>query len=238
MADLVRRARRRAQRPVRHCGVAGHRDGSGAPRALPEAGPRPRRGEAGLGDCPGQRDGTTALRRHRRREVDLDHLRTRRLITARSPLRSGGRPTHRSRATMAAMRRVGRLSAALLVTTATVSVLSPGVAAQPTQADAPYSAAPVWSSCAGVVADVSQLPTAQCGTVAVPVDYAKPQGAQAQLAIIKVPATGPRIGVLIVNPGGPGASAVDTVAGMGAALADTEILQRFDLVGIDPRGVG
>ncbi len=139
---------------------------------------------------------------------------------------------------MAAMRRVGRLSAALLVTTATVSVLPPGAAAQPTHADAPYSTAPVWSSCAGVVADVSQLPTAQCGTVAVPVDYAKPQGAQAQLAIIKVPATGPRIGVLIVNPGGPGASAVDTVAGMGAALADTEILQRFDLVGIDPRGVG
>ncbi len=139
---------------------------------------------------------------------------------------------------MAAMRRVGRLSAALLVTTATVSVLPPGATAQPTRADAPYSTAPVWSSCAGVVADVSQLPTAQCGTVAVPVDYAKPQGAQAQLAIIKVPATGPRIGVLIVNPGGPGASAVDTVAGMGAALADTEILQRFDLVGIDPRGVG
>ena len=46
-----------------------------------------------------------------------------------------------------------------------------------------------------------------------PVDYAKPQGAQAQLAVIRVPATGTRIGVLMVNPGGPGASAVDTVAG-------------------------
>jgi len=136
---------------------------------------------------------------------------------------------------MAAMRRVGRLIAALVVMW---TALCPAAAATPSQADPPYSTALVWSSCVGVVADVSQLPTAQCGTVAVPVDYAKPQGAQAQLAIIKVPATGPRIGVLIVNPGGPGASAVDTVAGMGAALADTEILQRFDLVGIDPRGVG
>ena len=136
---------------------------------------------------------------------------------------------------MAAMRRVGRLIAALVVVW---TALCPAAAATPSQADPPYSTALVWSSCVGVVADVSQLPTAQCGTVAVPVDYAKPQGAQAQLAIIKVPATGPRIGVLIVNPGGPGASAVDTVAGMGAALADTEILQRFDLVGIDPRGVG
>ena len=136
---------------------------------------------------------------------------------------------------MAAMRRVGRLIAALVVAWV---ALCPAAAATPSQAEAPYSAAPVWSSCAGVVADLSRLPTAQCGTVAVPFDYAKPQGAQAQLAIIKVPATGARIGVLIVNPGGPGASAVDTVAGMGAALADTEILRRFDLVGIDPRGVG
>ena len=40
------------------------------------------------------------------------------------------------------------------------------------------------------------------------------------------------------NPGGPGASAVETVAGIGTALADTEIGRRFDLIGIDPRGVG
>ena len=71
-----------------------------------------------------------------------------------------------------------------------------------------------------------------------PVDYAKPEGAQAQLAVIRIPATGDRIGVLVVNPGGPGASAVDTVAGMGASLADTDIMRRFDLVGFDPRGVG
>ena len=53
-----------------------------------------------------------------------------------------------------------------------------------------------------------------------------------------MPASGDKIGVLVVNPGGPGASAVDTVAGMGAALADTDIAKHFDLVGIDPRGVG
>jgi len=41
----------------------------------------------------------------------------------------------------------------------------------------------------------------------------------------------------VVNPGGPGASAVDTVASMGASLAGSDILRRFDLVGIDPRGV-
>jgi pimeloyl-ACP methyl ester carboxylesterase len=56
--------------------------------------------------------------------------------------------------------------------------------------------------------------------------------------VIRAPATGDRIGVLMVNPGGPGASAVDTVASMVAALADTDITRRFDLVGFDPRGVG
>ena len=109
------------------------------------------------------------------------------------------------------------------------AVLSPTASASPQ---------PVWQSCAEFLGDVSRLPTAECATVAVPVDYAKPQGAQAQIAVIRIPARGDRIGALVVNPGGPGASAVDTVAGMGAALADTELLERFDLVGIDPRGVG
>ena len=89
-----------------------------------------------------------------------------------------------------------------------------------------------------MIGDTTDIPTAQCGTVSVPVDYAKPDGAQAQLAVIRVPATGDRIGVLMVNPGGPGASAVDTVAGMAETLADTDITRRFDLVGFDPRGVG
>lgn len=101
-----------------------------------------------------------------------------------------------------------------------------------------YGQPPVWGDCGAFIADASRIPNAQCGTVSVPVDYAKPEGAQAQLAVIRVPASGDRIGALFVNPGGPGASAVDTVAGMGAALADTDIARRFDLVGVDPRGVG
>jgi pimeloyl-ACP methyl ester carboxylesterase len=101
-----------------------------------------------------------------------------------------------------------------------------------------YGQAPVWGSCSAMLGDASAIPTAQCGTVSVPVDYANPQGAQAQLAVIRIPASGDRIGPLVINPGGPGASAVDTVAEMGAALSDTDIMRRFDLVGIDPRGVG
>jgi len=95
-----------------------------------------------------------------------------------------------------------------------------------------------WGSCSRFLSDTSDIPSARCTTVSVPVDYDDPSGAQAELALIRIPATGPRIGSLLVNPGGPGASAVDSVAGMAADLAGTEITRHFDLVGFDPRGVG
>ena len=84
----------------------------------------------------------------------------------------------------------------------------------------PPAAAPPqnWGSCGQFVDDTSDIPTAQCTTVSVPVDYNNPGGAQAKLAVIRVPATGQRIGSLLVNPGGPGASAVDMVAGMASDL--------------------
>ena len=137
------------------------------------------------------------------------------------------------------MRRVGRSGATLLACVLLASVACPPAWATPDgQSTETYGAPPVWGSCEPFVGDIDDIPTAQCGTVAVPIDYANPQGAQAQLAVIRIPAAGDRIGVLMVNPGGPGVSAVDTVAGMGAALADTDIRRRFDLVGFDPRGVG
>ena len=128
----------------------------------------------------------------------------------------------------------------LLLTLLTLSwVVSPTAAATPAGGAArSYGRSPDWGSCASFIRNAKSIPTAQCGTVAVPLDYAKPEGPQAQLAVIRVPATGKRIGVLVINPGGPGASAVDTVAAMSAALSKTVIGQRFDLVGIDPRGVG
>ncbi len=140
---------------------------------------------------------------------------------------------------MTAMWRVGRNGATLLTCVLVAGFACPTAWATPEgrSTDA-YGQPPVWGGCEQVVGGASNIPTAQCGTVSVPVDYANPKGAQAQLAVIRIPASGERLGVLMVNPGGPGASAVDTVAGMGAALADTDIRRRFDLVGFDPRGVG
>ena len=95
-----------------------------------------------------------------------------------------------------------------------------------------------WGSCSQFLTDTSDIPTAQCTTVSVPLDYANPGGAQAKLAVIKVPATGRRVGSLLVNPGGPGASAVDMVAGLASDLGNSDVSRDFDLVGFDPRGVG
>ena len=78
---------------------------------------------------------------------------------------------------------------------------------------------------------------AQCGSITVPVDYAKPDAASAQIALIRFPATGQRIGSLVINPGGPGESGIDAAASLLESLP-TAVRQRFDLVGFDPRGVG
>lgn len=134
---------------------------------------------------------------------------------------------------------VGRLIAALLAILVASTFAGPTASASPEgQYALQYGQPPVWGSCVDFIGSAAAIPTAQCGTVSVPIDYAKPDGPQAQLAVIRVPATGDRIGALMINPGGPGASAVDTVAGMAVSLADTDVTRRFDLVGFDPRGVG
>jgi pimeloyl-ACP methyl ester carboxylesterase len=80
---------------------------------------------------------------------------------------------------------------------------------------------------------------AQCATARVPLDYDDPRGRTTQLALLRVKATNQKakIGSLFVNPGGPGASATDLALVSPLFLSDS-LLERFDIVGVDPRGVG
>lgn len=97
-----------------------------------------------------------------------------------------------------------------------------------------------WNTCGDSV-DTSRVPTARCTTVSVPVDWndvSNPQAAQANLAVMRIPATGQKIGTIISNPGGPGISAIEVMTRFAPKLAKTEIGRRFDLVAFDPRGVG
>jgi pimeloyl-ACP methyl ester carboxylesterase len=78
----------------------------------------------------------------------------------------------------------------------------------------------------------------ECATVTVPIDYSSPVDGTFELALVKRPAGDPaqRIGTLVMNPGGPGASGVRRVE-RGFTLSD-EVARRFDIIGFDPRGVG
>lgn len=79
----------------------------------------------------------------------------------------------------------------------------------------------------------------ECARVRVPVDYADPDGQTLDIAVSRVRATDPqrRRGVLLANPGGPGASGLDTVGLLGDVV-EPEVREQFDLIGMDPRGVG
>jgi pimeloyl-ACP methyl ester carboxylesterase len=79
--------------------------------------------------------------------------------------------------------------------------------------------------------------TAECGTLTVPVDWAKPRGDTFDLAVARRRADGSsRVGALLINPGGPGGSGVDFALGA-ASYFSPEIMRKFDVVGFDPRGV-
>ncbi len=78
-----------------------------------------------------------------------------------------------------------------------------------------------------------------CGTLQVPLDHERPAGAQLTMQVIRARATeqSNRIGSVIFNPGGPGASGLDYLPSLLAVLP-AEIFQRFDVVSFDPRGTG
>ncbi|MGW0807964.1 alpha/beta hydrolase [Nonomuraea sp. NPDC002799] len=133
------------------------------------------------------------------------------------------------------MRRV--LAAALLLTAAGCST-APAEPATQSTAD-PQKIA--WGACTDIKRPDGEPPARQdasvrCGKLAVPLDYAKPDGEKLELALIKLPATGKdKLGSMVFNFGGPGASGVDTLDQ--AAKALTTLRARYDLVSFDPRGV-
>ena len=80
--------------------------------------------------------------------------------------------------------------------------------------------------------------TAECATVRLPLDYDKPKGATTEIAVLRVKARNQKakIGSLFVNPGGPGGSGTEMAYGAPYYLGD-EMLDKFDVVGFDPRGI-
>lgn len=90
---------------------------------------------------------------------------------------------------------------------------------------------------------VPDFPTKQCANFSVPVDWSQPKGAQFALGISMVPAKDQsgKLGSLFFNSGGPGGAAsleLYTTGGTGLFGFTDKLFETFDMVAMDPRGVG
>jgi len=96
----------------------------------------------------------------------------------------------------------------------------------------PYQIAPLrWST-------DSEDPAQERAQLTVPLDYARPNGQTATIAMGRIKASGKNpIGSLFFNPGGPGGSGLDSLQYIHRNLPEA-IRERFHIVSFDPRGIG
>ena len=78
----------------------------------------------------------------------------------------------------------------------------------------------------------------QCADISAPLSWNDPNGGSIELAVKKHTVRGNnKIGTLLINPGGPGASGVSFVEDS-VSLFGERVQRSFDVLGFDPRGVG
>lgn len=133
-------------------------------------------------------------------------------------------------------RRIARTGLALVVTAGLAGTLP--AAAPATAEEVKTGTKLVWGKCPTGVAPGS--PQLQCAKVPVPLDYAKPDGRKIEIMISRLASAKPaeRRGVLLLNPGGPGGSGVSQPADLVALGLPATVSAAYDLIGMDPRGVG
>jgi len=97
--------------------------------------------------------------------------------------------------------------------------------------DAFYGQTVTWSECGEGF---------ECATIAAPLDWDDPSAGAIDLALERAPARDAeaRLGSLLVNPGGPGASGIEFLSSAVSYVIGDPVLDAYDVVGFDPRGVG
>jgi len=90
-----------------------------------------------------------------------------------------------------------------------------------------------WSACRDV-------PDTECAGLEVPVDPARPDGAQFTLRLGRVAATDParKKGVLLFIPGGPGVGISGVFGQLRGLQHIDDFARQYDVVSFDPRGIG
>lgn len=95
-----------------------------------------------------------------------------------------------------------------------------------------------WGACPALAEGRTRDPHLACGTLEVPLDYQDPGGMKIEVAVSRLSTAQPgkRRGVLLLNPGGPALGGLDMPETMASTLPKS-VLDRYDLIGFDPRGV-
>ncbi|MGA5201859.1 alpha/beta hydrolase [Streptomyces variegatus] len=94
-----------------------------------------------------------------------------------------------------------------------------------------------WGRCKATADGPAPSSDWQCATLKVPLDWSKPDGETIGLGLIRAKARGgDRVGSLVFNFGGPGASGVSMMPSYAPTVSS--LRERYDLVSWDPRGVG
>lgn len=129
-------------------------------------------------------------------------------------------------------------AATLAVAGATASSAAAHEEDRPAPADQAEAAAIEWGPCPEAAKGVTRHPGLTCATVTVPLNYDEPGGTSIEVAISRLAAADPakRHGVLLLNPGGPALPGLDMPGTMAPTLPNS-VLDGYDLIGFDPRGV-
>ncbi|MDJ0360921.1 alpha/beta hydrolase [Rhodococcus sp. H29-C3] len=149
---------------------------------------------------------------------------------------------------MAAMGAVGLMAAAGCAQSSTtegtpeaeglspsVESFGPGAGIVPAGLAEFYTQSLEWGPCDSYDTDGTNFRNdMECAKVTVPLDYEEPTGERAQIAISRTQANGDKIGSILFNPGGPGASGLY----MATQADGSGLSERFDRIGFDPRGIG
>ncbi|MFE8910450.1 alpha/beta hydrolase [Streptomyces globisporus] len=93
-----------------------------------------------------------------------------------------------------------------------------------------------WKKCPEGVAAAG----VECTTLDVPLDYNKPDGKTIEIAVSRLASKNPdkRRGVLLTNSGGPGGETLTMPATLRKLGLPKSVLDSYDIIGTDPRGVG
>ncbi|WP_300267965.1 alpha/beta hydrolase [Microbacterium sp.] len=147
------------------------------------------------------------------------------------------------------LRRLAAITAGLAVATVALSgclyaAIPAGVEPRPSKTSAPdtegvsaellpfYEQTLEWGPCESGAAGFD------CTTVTAPLDWENPADGEMEIAVIRHQASGTPMGSLLTNPGGPGGSGVDFIQNQLAYSVGEELIENYDVIGFDPRGVG